>query len=220
MTLVETLAVYWVNGLLALVYFTVGRLPEILSAVAAGVLGWVLLPEIEARAVARPMRYGRGEVMAARPAARTVMGIALATWMVASLVTGFPVNVIGAFMWVAANVAVLMVSEERVNVQWWAVMGILVYAVLVLLYRGGLWMLQRVDAMTWASTVGSASEAQVMLDTTRRNAAMMGMLFIFLFYPLGYLALLFNRVVRNPKPLYNVFAEAGDVLRRLRTRNP
>ena len=32
-------------------------------------------------------------------------------------------------------------------------------------------------------------------------------------------AMLFNRFIRNPKPLYNIWQEAGDVISRLRTRS-
>jgi hypothetical protein len=35
---------------------------------------------------------------------------------------------------------------------------------------------------------------------------------------LGYIGLLLNRFLRNPKPLYNLGLETSDVLQRLRTR--
>ena len=66
--------------------------------------------------------------------------------------------------------------------------------------------------------VGSSAAAQVALDSTRSNVATLGMVFVFVLYPLGYAGLLLNRFFRNPKPLYNTWMEAGDVIRRLRTR--
>jgi hypothetical protein len=58
----------------------------------------------------------------------------------------------------------------------------------------------------------------VALASTRSNVALIGMLFVFVLYPVGFAAMLLNRFIRNPKPLYNLWLEAGDVLRRLRTR--
>jgi hypothetical protein len=48
---------------------------------------------------------------------------------------------------------------------------------------------------------------------------MIGMLFVLVLYPVGYAAMLMNRFIRNPKPLYNLWSEAGEVLKRLRTRS-
>jgi hypothetical protein len=48
---------------------------------------------------------------------------------------------------------------------------------------------------------------------------MIGMLFVLVLYPVGFAAMLMNRFIRNPKPLFNVWREAGDVIRRVRTRS-
>ena len=58
----------------------------------------------------------------------------------------------------------------------------------------------------------------MVLSHTRGNVALIGMLFVFVLYPLGYAGLLLNRFFRNPKPLYNTFREAGEVIQRIRTR--
>jgi hypothetical protein len=48
---------------------------------------------------------------------------------------------------------------------------------------------------------------------------MIGMLFVLVLYPVGFTGMLMNRFIRNPKPLFNVWREAGDVIRRVRTRS-
>ena len=175
-------------------------------------------PSIQARASQRPRRYERGEVRTSAPTASYfTLGI-LAIWLVVSVTSQFPIPLLGAGMWLVGLVSILVVSEERFNQLWWVKTGILVYAALVLLLRFGLLALQGTSPADWAAVVGSSADAQVALASTRSNVALIGMLFVFVLYPVGFAAMLLNRFIRNPKPLYNLWLEAGDVLRRLRTR--
>jgi hypothetical protein len=117
-----------------------------------------------------------------------------------------------------AITAILFVTEERYNLLWWAKVGVLVYAVLVVGLRAGLLALQSTDPVAWAGMLGSSGDAQDVLTNTRGNIATIGILFEFAIYPLSYAGLLFNRVLRNPKPFFSAWKEFGDVIRRIRTR--
>jgi hypothetical protein len=143
----------------------------------------------------------------------------LGLWLVVSVISKYPIPAIGAAMWFTGLISILAVSEERFNQLWWVKTGILVYAVLVLLLRFGLQALQVTNPADWANIIGSSADAQAVLDHTRSNIAMIGMLFVLVLYPVGYAAMLLNRFIRNPKPLYNLWSEAGEVLKRLRTRS-
>jgi hypothetical protein len=212
------LPVWFLNGLLVVLYWLAGHLPEAVSLLAGLAVAFGIDPYIHARASERPRRYERGGVQTASPSATYFTLAVLFIWLVASISSRFPIPVIGAAMWVIGLLAILAVSEERFNQLWWVKTGLLTYAGLVFLLRFGLPTLEKTSPAAWASVVGSSADAQVILTQTRGNVAMIGMLFVFVMYPIGYSAMLINRFLRNPKPLYNLWAEAGDVLRHLRTR--
>jgi hypothetical protein len=221
MNITETILaipVWWINGLLAMLYWSLARLPELAAALAGAAILLGIDPVVQQRATERPRRQGRGEAQTGRPNAQYFTLATLAMWLAVSFTSRFPVPLIGACLWWLGLLAILAVPEERFNQLWWAKTGLAVYALLVLLLRYGLIVLNQVSPADWAMVVGSRLDAQLVLSSTRGNLAMIGMLFVFVLYPLGYAGLLFNRLLRNPKPLYAIGLEAGDVIRRLRTR--
>ncbi|MBA4363869.1 MAG: hypothetical protein C0411_24515, partial [Pseudomonas sp.] len=159
-----------------------------------------------------------GEVQTSAPTAQYYTLFVMLVWLAVAGISQFPVPVIGAGMWWVGLVAIIAVSEERFNQLWWVKTGVLLYAVLVVLLRLGLLALQMTSPAAWSSVMGGSAEAQIALASTRNSVGMIGMLIIFVMYPVGYAGMLFNRYLRNPKPLYNMFTEAGDVIRNLRTR--
>lgn len=213
-----SIPIWWLNGLLYVLYWLAGRAWELAALAAALLIAFGIDPSIQSRASDRQRRYGRGEAQTASPTAQRFTLAAAGIWLAVSLASQFPVPLIGALLWWIGLAAILLVSEERFNQLWWAKAGIVTYAALVLLLRLGLAALNQVSPADWASVVGSSADAQVVLNHTRSNVATIGMLFVFVLYPLGFAGLLLNRFFRNPKPLYNAFREAGDVLQRLRTR--
>lgn len=215
---VEALPMWLVNGTLFLLYWLAGHIAEASSLVCGLVIAFALDPYLQARATERPRRYERGGVLTAVPAATYFTLGVLAVWVTVSITSRYPVPLIGAAMWLVGLLAILALPEERFNQQWWVKTGILVYAALVLLLHFGLQTLQGTNPSDWAGIIGSSADAQTVLANTRSNVAMIGMLFVLVLYPLGFVAMLFNRFIRNPKPLYNIWLEAGDVIRRLRTR--
>jgi len=212
------LPVWLANGVLCVLYWLVSHIAEALTLLLGLVIAFGVDPAVQGRASERPRRYERGGVQTAAPAATYFTLGVLLLWIVVSAISKYPIPAIGAAMWFIGLISILAVSEERINQLWWVKTGILVYAVLVLLLRFGLQTLQVTNPADWASVLGSRVDAQAVLDHTRANVAMIGMLFVLVLYPVGFAAMLLNRFIRNPKPLYNIWTEAGDVLRRLRTR--
>lgn len=214
-----SLPVWLANGVLCILYWLAGHIAEALALLFGLVIAFGIDSAVQGRASERPRRYERGGVQTAAPAATYFTLGVLLLWLVVSAISKYPIPAIGAALWLTGLVSILAVSEERINQLWWVKTGILVYAVLVLLLRFGLQTLQVTNPSDWASVLGSSADAQVVIDQTRSNVAMIGMLFVLVLYPVGFAAMLLNRFIRNPKPLYNIWLEAGDVLRRLRTRS-
>jgi hypothetical protein len=210
--------VWFLNGLLFIVYWLAGHLAEVLSTLCGSAIAFALDPHLQARASERPRRYERGDVQTSAPTATYFTLAVLLLWLVVSIYSRHPVPLIGAAMWFVGLLSILALPEERFNQQWWVKTGLLVYSALVLLLRFGLPILQATSPADWSRVVGSSADAQTVLANTRSNVAMIGMLFVWVLYPLGYAAMLFNRFIRNPKPLFNVWLEAGEVIQRLRTR--
>ena len=201
-----------------MLYWSVEHLSELAAMLAALAILLGFDTIVQQRASERPRRHGRGSVQTGAPTARYYTLFAIAVWLLVSLSSRFPVPLIGACLWWIGALAILALPEERFNQLWWAKTGILVYAALVILLRFGLAVLGQVSPADWAAVVGSQADAQVALNSTRGNIATIGMLFVFVLYPIGYAGLLLNRFLRNPKPLYNIGLEAGQVIERLRTR--
>ena len=212
------LPVWLLNGFLAVVYWAAAHIFDFIALLAAAFILFGLDPLYQERAVMRPRRYGRGEAQTGSLNAQYFTLATLAAWLIVSLTSEFPVPLIGAVLWMLAMFGILLVSEERVNQQWWAKTGLLTYAGLVLVLRFGILALNQVSPADWAGVVGSSADAQIVLDNTRGNVAMIGMIFTFVLYPLGYAGMLLNRFVRNPKGLFNSFREAGEIMERLRVR--
>ena len=214
-----SIPMWFLNGILFLLYWLAGHIAELLSLTFGLVIAFFIDPPIQRRATDQPRRYERGTVQTAAPTATYFTLIVLGLWLVVSAISKYPIPAIGAAMWFVGLVSILAVSEERFNQLWWVKTGILVYVVLVLLLRFGLQALEGTSPADWASVIGSSADAQVVINQTRSNVAMIGMLFVLVLYPVGFAAMLMNRFIRNPKPLFNLWREAGDVIRRVRTRS-
>jgi hypothetical protein len=213
-----SLPLWFVNGALYVLYWIASNLFTVYSCGVALLIAFGIDPQLQARAVDRPRRYGRGFVSTGAPSATTLTLVTALLWTAVSLNSKFPIPLIGAVLWTLAITAILFVTEERFNMLWWAKVGLIVYAVLVVGLRAGLLALQQTDPVAWASMLGSSGDAQDVLATTRGNIATIGVLFEFAIYPLSYAGLLFNRVLRNPKPSFSAWMEFGEVIRRIRTR--
>jgi hypothetical protein len=214
-----SLPVWLANGILVVLYWLAGHIAELLSLMFGLAIAFFFDPPIQRRATEHPRRYERGMVRTAAPTATYFTLVVLGLWLIVSAISKYPIPAIGAAMWFVGLVSILAVAEERFNQLWWVKTGILVYVVLVLLLRFGLQALDGTSPADWASVIGSSADAQTVITQTRSNVAMIGMLFVLVLYPVGFAAMLMNRFIRNPKPLFNLWREAGDVIRRVRTRS-
>jgi hypothetical protein len=214
----SSLPLWFVNGALYILYWITGNLFTVYSFGVALLMAFGIDPHIQSRAVDRPRRYGRGIVSTGAPSATYLTLATALIWSAVSLTSKFPIPLLGAVLWSLALIAILFVTEERTNMLWWAKVGILVYAALVVGLRAGLLALQMTDPIAWAGLIGSSGDAQDVIASTRGNIATIGILFEFAIFPLSYAGLLFNRVLRNPKPFFSAWTEFGDVIRRIRTR--
>jgi hypothetical protein len=212
--------IWWVNGALAILYWIIGNLFTVISNLIALVIAFGIDPFLQSRAVDRPRRYERGASSTGVPSATYLTLGTAAFWTVVSLTSQFPVPLIGLLLWLIGLFAIMVISEERFNQLWWVKAGIITYGMLVIALRLVQFYLAVTDPTAWASFVGTSTDAQVVLESTRHNFATIGILFVFVLYPLGFTGMLLNRALRNPKPNFNLFTEAGTVLRRLRTRAP
>lgn len=213
-----SLLTYWVNGILATIYWIMWNFSDVVSIAAACIIVFWVDPFIQNRATSRIRRYGRGEVQTGSPASQYLTIFTIIVWVIVSQLNPQPIPFIGMVMWIIALIGILAVSEQRFNQLWWAKAGILSYAAIVVLLRVWTTAFSFTNAADWASFAGTSADAQVVLQNTRSNVVTLAMLFEFFIYPLGYAGLLLNKLVRNPKPLFSVFTEPGEVLRRLRVR--
>lgn len=210
--------VWWINGILAVLYALASHLEEFAVLLAGMIILLSYDPQVQRRASSRPRRYGRGELQTSPPVAQYFTLGTLLAWIPVSLTSRFPVPLLGVLLWWVGLAGILVLPEERYNQLWWAKTGILVYAGIVLALRFSLEMLAQASPADWAGVVGDRLGAEMALVSTRSSLATVGMLFVFVLYPVGYCGLLLNRFLRNPKSVFTIGREAGDVIRRLRTR--
>ena len=152
------------------------------------------------------------------PAASDFTLVVLGLWLVDLLDLHNPASILGAVMWLVGLLSILAVPEERFTScggsrpdswstgSWYCSCGLVCRARGHQPRRSGYCHRQRRGCPGYD-------------QTDPQNVAMIGMLFVLVLYPVGFAAMLMNRFIRNPKPLFNIWREAGDVIRRVRTRS-
>jgi len=146
------LLVYVTNGGLMLLYLVAQILPALLSLVSAAFMFVVLGSEVQRRAGFRPLRGGPqgqpdlpdrrgmfsavvGEERSAGPQPRTAQvltTIVAVLWFGAQAGMAAPVPWIGAAMWLAGVIVLLvMPNHQRFNQLWFVKTGLAVYGLLV-----------------------------------------------------------------------------------------
>ena len=161
----ETLTIYFVdavtyivNGFLETVYFIVERAPHLLSVIAALVIFFVFDVIAQREMVFAPARYGKKQAAPSKPSRATqgLTVIAIALWLLATWTFGPPVPYIGAVVWIASLVALLVMPQQRYDLLWQTKAFVILYALAILLYRGMLWQYTRLSS----SQIASAGSAQ------------------------------------------------------------
>jgi hypothetical protein len=232
----QAVAVFFVNGLLTLVYVFVAAAPAVVSAASAAAIVLFLDRPAQARLNFRPQRGGFQEqtrktlslselVYAAFPAGQShtypyLTLAALSLWLVAQTGMAAPVPWIGAGMW-GIGLAVLIAAPEhgRGNLLWFVKSGITVYALLVFFFRLYLGYTSSLAALEWARWIGSSEMTSQVISTTRGNLVSLLLWMLWFIVPLGYVSLLIQQLLVNPVSGIHPRAGAEEMIRRLRQRS-
>lgn len=227
------------NGGLLAGYLVTENLPAILSLLSAAFMFLVLDSEVQRRAGFRPLRGGPsgqpdlpdrrgvfsavvGDERSAGPQPRTAQvltALVAALWFGAQAGMAAPVPWIGAAMWLA-GVLVLMVipNHQRFNQLWFVKTGLAVYGLLVVGSRIYLAYANQLSPEQWAGLIGSAESAASVIANTKGNVTTIILWALWLVAPLGYFSLLIQQLFVNPMSLVSPLAGAQDVLKRIRER--
>lgn len=209
---------YILNGFLLVVYATFGAFPAIVSMVSAGGIMLTGDAEVQNLASGRALRPGRGEMRINSNTAQILTGIALAVWLAAQFGMGAPVPWIGAVMWLAGFIAVMVSPSQRFGMLNMVKVGVVTYALAVGISRVYMLYAAQITPEQWAALVGSADAAANIIAKTRGNTTTIITWSLWLVVPLGYFSLLVQQVFINPISLTNPMATAQEALTSLRSR--
>lgn len=220
--------VYLTNGALSLVYWLFEALAPLISIAVALLIAAFLDADVQHRAGHRPRRTRREaggqadqvpESVTAPPrTAQALTLIVLGMWLIAQGGMGAPVPAIGAAMWIAGVLALLVMPAQRFPLLWGVKAGLAIYALAVAGSRLYLHYTARLTPEQWAALIGSTEDARVIVASTRGNVTTIILWALWAILPLGYFSLLIQQVFVNPMAIISPFAAAQDVLERLRTR--
>jgi len=217
-TFLLDIPIYLINGLLWLLYAVASVLPALVSMGIAGVMMLVVDDAVQKLASARPLRDGRGGIQTSPKTSQIVTGIVLALWLVAQWGMGAPVPWIGAAMWIAGLFAILAAPAQRFSLLNGVKVGIITYALAVIISRIYLAYTSQVTAEEWAALLGSADAAAQIIANTRANTTTIALWALWLVVPLGYFSMLAQQTFINPVSLTNPFATYEQMLLSLRDR--
>lgn len=210
--------VYIINGLLVLLYAAAGSFPALTSIAVAGGMMLTADAGVQNLASGRPLRPGRGEFQVKANTSQILTGIALALWLAAQLNMGAPVPWIGAAMWLAGLIAILVSPSQRFSLLNGVKTGIVTYALAVIVSRIYMVYTSQISPEQWAALVGSADAAANIIANTRGNTTTIILWALWLVVPLGYFSMLAQQVFMNPVSLTTPLATAEGAIRALRNR--
>ncbi len=125
------LVVYFLNGILVVLYAAGDNLAALVSAACALLIAIMPDAEVQRRAGFRPRRFDREPGVSGGRTAQTMTTIVLLLWIAAQWGMGAPVPWIGAAMWAVGVAIVLAVPVQRFNLLWYVKGGIAMYALAV-----------------------------------------------------------------------------------------
>lgn len=216
--LLADLPVYLANGLLILLYATLGNLAAILSAGFAGVIGWRFDQPARQAAGFVPLRMsGLGDgkqADRATPLGLILTGAALGLWLLAQALIGEPVAWIGAGMWGVGLVATTLAEgHQRDNTLWFVKSGLILYSLAVIASRIYLNYTAQLSPEQWAGLLGSTDTAAAVIANTRSNVTTIVLWAIWLVIPLGYFSMLIQQLLVMPRSLLSPQADARRAMR-------
>jgi hypothetical protein len=212
------LPTYLLNGVLATVYW----LGESGAALVSILCAWLIIrfvdQRVQSRAAFRPGRSGREAATPDLYTAQITTAIILVLWVISQWGMGAPVPWLGAAMWIAGTIILLLVHMQEHTLLWNMKSGIAIYSLAVIGSRLYLAYTAQLSADQWAALIGTSESASAVIANTRGNVTTIILWALWLVIPLGYFAMLLQQVLINPMSLVNPLAGASELINRYRTR--
>jgi Ca2+/Na+ antiporter len=207
-----------INGSLWCAYLIADHLTLLIGLACAVIIAVVFDRWVAQLAATTPARQGRAAPRRVnrRPYLRTLITFSL--WLVAVSLYPAPVPQLGAAMWVATVVVVLLLPTERAPVLGTCKNIILTYACALL---GFLWYVNTSAAASpreWAAIIGGVGEAQNTLAQNQSVVLAIGTIGLTWSGPLAIALYVFKRLTAHLESLANPWQSAAEILQDIRTR--
>lgn len=212
------LPTYLLNGVLATVYWLGESGAALVSILCAGLIIRFVDQRVQSRAAFRPGRSGREAATPDLYTAQITTAIILVLWVISQWGMGAPVPWLGAAMWIAGTIILLLVHMQEHTLLWNMKSGIAIYSLAVIGSRLYLAYTAQLSADQWAALIGTSESAAAVIANTRGNVTTIILWALWLVIPLGYFAMLLQQVLINPMSLVNPLAGASELINRYRTR--
>jgi hypothetical protein len=212
------LPTYLLNGVLATVYWLGKSGAALVSILCAGLIIRFVDQRVQSRAAFRPGRSGREATTPDLYTAQITTAIILVLWVISQWGMGAPVPWLGAAMWIAGTIILLLVHMQEHTLLWNMKSGIAIYSLAVIGSRLYLAYTAQLSADQWAALIGTSESAAAVIANTRGNVTTIILWALWLVIPLGYFAMLLQQVLINPMSLVNPLAGASELINRYRTR--
>ena len=212
------LPTYLLNGVLATVYWLGESGAALVSILCAGLIIRFVDQRVQSRAAFRPGRSGREVAPPDLYTAQITTAIILVLWVISQWGMGAPVPWLGAAMWIAGTIILLLVHMQEHTLLWNMKSGIAIYSLAVIGSRLYLAYTAQLSADQWAALIGTSESASAVIANTRGNVTTIILWALWLVIPLGYFAMLLQQVLINPMSLVNPLAGASELINRYRTR--
>lgn len=214
------LPTYLLNGVLASVYWLGESGAALVSSLCAVIIMRLVDQRVQSRAAFRPGRSGREAAYPEGSTAQMTTAIVLLIWVISQWGMGAPVPWLGAAMWLAGTLLVLLVRLQEHALLWNMKSGITIYSLAVLGSRLYLAYTAQLSPEQWAALIGTSESAAAVIASTRGNVTTIILWALWLVIPLGYFAMIIQQVLINPMSLVNPLAGASELIQRYRTRRP
>jgi hypothetical protein len=211
------LPIYFINGLLVILYDLLDHMPEVVGLAAGAVVMAIPDAEVQRRAGFRPRRQDWDGMPAVPRTAQAMTALVLVLWLCAQWQMGAPVPWIGAAMWIAGLACILALPAQRFNLLWYVKGGLAMYALAVIGSRLYLSYASQSNPNDWAAMIGSQEAAATIVAGTESSVTTIVLWALWLVIPLGYFSMLFQQVFANPMSLISPWQGAQDLLRHLRS---
>ena len=215
---IAALPTYLLNGVLATVYWLGESGAALVSILCAGLIIRFVDQRVQSRAAFRPGRSGREAAAPDLYTAQITTAIILVLWVISQWGMGAPVPWLGAAMWIAGTIILLLVHMQEHTLLWNMKSGIAIYSLAVIGSRLYLAYTAQLSADQWAALIGTSESASAVIANTRGNVTTIILWALWLVIPLGYFAMLLQQVLINPMSLVNPLAGASELINRYRTR--